>query len=386
MGTFLAFMGLLGSLITGIISYKQSQDISNQNVDLQQQTNEKNEQLMRESWERDDNAIQRSKADALAAGFSPLVGVNGASNSGPVTLSAPQATVPSMSGLSNFFNQMSSAGQARLARDQMDPIYKAQAEQMDIDNDSRRMSNILSIVKATKEIEGLDLSNTRLEEEIKSMLGDMLANEVISADDLKGTRWDGVAANKSIDRDFKVRETANANSAISNSNTAEANRLRALEIQNQENERQWQHDASTNAHTDESIVKFSYMGQEFTYRTTDTTAGRYVPVISGVDDKSLGQTRTVNLDGFPGEFVNVNGMDLKFYGSMQVFPVYKSKNSDHYFVLRPTVDGQSFTEITGDVTTLVTQMSLRDYGSSTPTRKIPLQGQYSALLQAVHNK
>jgi len=57
----------------------------------QQKTNDRNEALMRESWERDDTAVQRSVADFEAAGLSKtLAAGNSAGNSGPIKLESPE--------------------------------------------------------------------------------------------------------------------------------------------------------------------------------------------------------------------------------------------------------------------------------------------------------
>ena len=66
-GALLGATGLAGSAM-------QSSAISNaneSNVAMQKFINEKNEALTREAWGRDDNAVQRRKADLRAAGINP---------------------------------------------------------------------------------------------------------------------------------------------------------------------------------------------------------------------------------------------------------------------------------------------------------------------------
>lgn len=81
-------LGLAGSASTNAAN----KEINEQNIAYQRETNQKNEQLMRESWSRDDTAVQRRTKDLVQAGMSPLLAAGAAaSNSGPVSMSAPQS-------------------------------------------------------------------------------------------------------------------------------------------------------------------------------------------------------------------------------------------------------------------------------------------------------
>lgn len=65
--------------------------MNERNIRFQQETNQQNENLMRESWGREDNATQRRVADLRAAGLSPTLAAGAAaSSSGPIQLQAPQ--------------------------------------------------------------------------------------------------------------------------------------------------------------------------------------------------------------------------------------------------------------------------------------------------------
>jgi len=82
--------GLMGLGAAGIDA-AAAQQINRANIEMQRETNALNEQLMRESWQREDTAVQRRAADLRAAGQSPLLAAGAAAqSSGPVSMTAPR--------------------------------------------------------------------------------------------------------------------------------------------------------------------------------------------------------------------------------------------------------------------------------------------------------
>lgn len=96
-------LGMVGSLLgagvqagSDVLINKANREhetrLNEQNIAFQRETNAKNEALMRESWLRDDNAVQRRTKDLEAAGMSPLLAAGSAAgNSGTVSMQSPEA-------------------------------------------------------------------------------------------------------------------------------------------------------------------------------------------------------------------------------------------------------------------------------------------------------
>lgn len=119
-------LGMAGSAMTN----SANKEIAQMNIDYQKEANAKNEALMRESWGRDDNSVQRRSIDLQKAGMSPLLAAGAAaSNSGPVSMKAPESNqVVKQSGLEGA---LSGIYQGIMANQSMMSTI-AQQQQMDI--------------------------------------------------------------------------------------------------------------------------------------------------------------------------------------------------------------------------------------------------------------
>lgn len=80
MSGWAAFGSAMANLTSNVINYKSQLDNRHQQLSLQ-----------RDAWEREDTAVQRRKADLLAAGMSPVLAAGqGAQTSSPIQVQAPQ--------------------------------------------------------------------------------------------------------------------------------------------------------------------------------------------------------------------------------------------------------------------------------------------------------
>lgn len=78
----LAAAGIMAgaSLLGSFLSSSSNEEINDDNIAFQREINAKNEQLMREGWQRDDTAVQRRAKDLALAGQSPLLAAGSPAN------------------------------------------------------------------------------------------------------------------------------------------------------------------------------------------------------------------------------------------------------------------------------------------------------------------
>lgn len=307
--------GAIASLITGLVAAFASAGVgiaglvheknqADKNQELQEETNSKNEALMRESWQRDDTAIQRSLADAKAAGLSPLAGLGGAANSGPITLSAPQNNMDISASMNQFGRSIDSIRNLpamQLAATQQEK----QIEQLDLANEAQRDANIFNKFKMLKEFDNLDLQNSKLRREIEDYIGDMLARGVLSLDDTKGTRWAHVKPSNRYDKEDTIRNE-------SNKNTARSNEISAWKESNRHEEWQSEFNSTTETREQEQEIKFSYLGQEVKLRYKESSTGQYIPLSAGIPSNE-DPYRSISY-AQPSAVISELGKDYAFYG------------------------------------------------------------------------
>ena len=128
-----AALGLAGSLAGSAISGIGA----NKNLSAQKDNLEYMKWVQEKTWEREDNATQRRKADLIAAGFSPVLAAGApASTSSPIKTEAPQ----------------------------LDTSYLRQAAQMAADSPSKWMQNQLQQQAMTQSDE--TIAKTRAERDL----------------------------------------------------------------------------------------------------------------------------------------------------------------------------------------------------------------------------
>ena len=131
----------IAAIIGGIISLITSGVGTAVNAAQQNQTNLKNEELLRESWKRDDSQMQRAKADAEAAGFSPLATLgNMPGNTNPTQMQPVQIDT---NGIQNALSGTVDRVAQRKAQITQDKLTEAQVGQAEEDTRGKKLDNDL---------------------------------------------------------------------------------------------------------------------------------------------------------------------------------------------------------------------------------------------------
>lgn len=106
----LAIGGAAAGLLGGLFNSASQSATARENLRLQKENLDWQKHVQQQTWQREDTAIQRQKADLIAAGLNPYMAMNGSgANSGSiVSTQAPQQEITPTFG-SVFQNAMSNA-------------------------------------------------------------------------------------------------------------------------------------------------------------------------------------------------------------------------------------------------------------------------------------
>lgn len=164
-------------LITGLIAAGVSLFTGINNSIKQDETNKQNLDLQKESWEREDTTMQRTKQDVMAAGFSPLTALgNSVGSSSPVSLNSPQLD---LSGVSSGLMQ---AGRAKSQGIQNDynKAMKAQLEEntrkIKLDNDLNEQTFEINAMKRAAELNKMYKDNELSDASYIALLSELKGN------------------------------------------------------------------------------------------------------------------------------------------------------------------------------------------------------------------
>lgn len=233
-----AIIGALAGLVTGLLNWDSQYKANKQNAELVRETNQQNEQLTRESWERDDSQLQRARADAQAAGFSPLAALsNNLTNTAPATMQAPQVIAPQFDsssiisslqeGVRNHQNKKNSDVQNEFLKSQT----KAQNIENDINNStkwSQKLQNVANLVKTLKELDSQNLDNYQ---KASILVASGIPRDTVQSL-ISNTTKNDVHRNTSQDTDNTLKKAqaslADAQTTLANEQTTTQTKIQAL--------------------------------------------------------------------------------------------------------------------------------------------------------------
>ena len=327
-----AFNGL-GSIINFI-----QQD----NVMKQEQKN------LETAWSRDDSVLQRSRADAELAGYSPLAGLGAsAGNTSPTQLSAPQLE---MSGMSQSLVELGSLG--------------IQATELKMQKEMQ--NNQIALLQSQKR--GQDLQNTYDDLSLFDRLKQLATSNSISEKEfeklkryLLGTLPEQVEQNR---HNVALEEEATRHSQAVEEETRRSNiayeEYRNLVEQHAEEQRKFDREKTEVEDFNRVLVTNpTGTGGSITYETSRKTGFSNAPFISGVNT-SKENYLTIN-DTTPQASINYDGTKLEFYGvyGEANLPVYS--NGSVTMLMAPYNQNGSWLINVSDVKNQVIRRSFMDW-------------------------
>lgn len=161
------------NIANGIMNYLSQQD-----------TNLKNEQLLRESWRRDDTAFSRAYNDITSKGFSPLATLGQSfGNTNPMSLEAPQLSMDLSSAagaIGASADRLLSKRTAKAQQETAQRVADAQINNLDADTrdknasaDVNEATTAVQVLKAKAELDTMIANNNISTAQIVKYLNDM---------------------------------------------------------------------------------------------------------------------------------------------------------------------------------------------------------------------
>lgn len=185
MSGVVAALAALAPLITGLISSGVSVYNGVQNRNEQRNTNARNEELLRESWARDDKAFSRAYDDITSKGFSPLAALGQSfGNTNPMSLEAPQLSMDTSSLVSGAQGAYSNYI-AKKQQETADRIAESQIRNVDADTrdknasaDVNESTSAVQILKAKVELDNMIRDGQMTTSQIVGYLNDLKSQGV----------------------------------------------------------------------------------------------------------------------------------------------------------------------------------------------------------------